>query len=402
MHQNQYPNQQQPMQQNQQMPQFYMPDDQATAQAYQNSAQTTGGAAMPQFLRVPGPQGQTKWDGSVPVGYEGALIIRLCPPWAPGKPVFVEQKAHFCRVFTQKHPNGFGLPYAGDDSLFMQAVRIGMQSSDDNMRKLANECGKVKKKYLYNVFDLSNPTSHYGQDGVMRPYILDMGVNVQKELARVTEVRQGISRIVHPLEGRSLRYSKKKTGPRKEDVEYGIIDLDPQALNAYFYPGLEHLWDLEALLSPPSQEVVLNVIREAGLPMPATGQSFGQVPQNYNPNPSPPYPTPYQQPQQQMQTQGQWQAPPMTQTNMAPPIPVAMQQHMPMQQQMPMMPPPPPMGNPNMGAPPPMAPPPVSSNPGAPMPPMPQTMTATPPPPPPPSAGAMNTPPPPPVGNPPF
>ena len=360
-----YP-QQQPVAPAGQIPQFYEANDVQAAQGYQQAAQAaaTFGPLAP-FLRVPGPRGQTKWgDSSVPVGYQGETLIHLLPPWAAGKPVYVEAKTHFYK--STVHPKGTVLGYGGEDSLWLQAVRLAMAHPDPRIQKLANDYGRVRRQWLYNVVDLSNPTTHYGQDGIMRPFILGVGSNLQKDLGLLADTRGGISKLVHPISGRPIRYTKKKTGPEEMNVEYGVLDLDPASLNPYFYPVLEHLWDLEAQSQASTIEDMARAIQEIGFPMPATGRSFGQVPQSYNPNPAPVWANPYP-------ATGGYLAPPpppmggqMPQTQWAPPpppmTPAGMTAGGP--------PPPPPMGMTThqqgyMGPPPAMSPPPVSSVPGA-------------------------------------
>jgi len=387
------------------MPQFYEANDAQASQGFQQAAQAAAQfGPNPQFLRVPGPRGQTKWDGSVPVGWQGELTIHLMPPSAAGKQVFVEAKSHFYK--SAAHPRGAVLGYAGEDSLWMQAIHMGMQNPDPSIQKMANDYGRVRRQWLYNAVDLSNPTTHYGQDGVMRPFILGAGSTLQADIGRLADTRGGISKLVHPVSGRPLRYMKKKTGVEEMNVEYGVLDLDPQPLNPYFYPALEHLWDLEAQAKVAAQEEMVKAIQELGLPMPATGQAFAQVPQSYNPSPNPAWPNPYPQqvpvvgpsmglqyPQQQAQAGwgppapmmapgapmpqqpmgGQWGAPPPPPPPMgsqqmpqfaAPPPPPPVSSQSPMAGA-PMPPPPMPMGPPMMQPPPPMAPPPVSSQVGA-------------------------------------
>jgi len=242
------------------------------------------------------------------------------------------------------------LGYAGEDSLWMQAVHLGMQHPDPRIQEIANNYGRVRRQWLYNVVDLSNPTTHYGQDGIMRPFILGAGSTLQKDIGILADTRGGISKLVHPISGRPLRYMKKKTGPEEMNVEYGVLDLDPAPLNQYFFPVMEKLWDLEAQTKAAMPEEMMRAIQEIGLPMPATGQSFGQVPQSYNPNPAPAWGNPYAQPQQ---------APP--QYGAPPPPPPYAQPMQGQQQQMPFVPPPPPQMVPQFAPPPP--PPPVSGQP---------------------------------------
>lgn len=381
----QQPMYQQPQQmQTGQMPQFFEANDAQAAQGYQQAAQAAASfGPIPQFLRVPGPRGQVKWDGSVPVGYQGQLIIWLCGPWAAGKPVFVEAKSHFYK--SAAHPKGSVISYAGEDSLWMQAVQMGMQHPDPRIQKIANDYGRVRRQWLYNALDISNPTTHYDpKDGIMRPFILGAGSNLQADIGRLADTRGGISKIVHPMSGRPLRYMKKKTGMEEMNVEYGVLDLDPAPLNQYFYPALQALWDLEAQTKPSTVEEMAKAIQEIGLPMPATGQAFGQVPQSYNPNPQPAWGSPYPQvpvvgPPMGMQYPQQAQAP----QGYAPPSPPMQQQQM---QGVPFAPPPPPPMGGQQQAPqwaPPPPPPPVSSQPGMAMPPPPMQQMGQPPPPPP-------------------
>ena len=351
---------------------------------------------IPNFLKVPGPQGQVKWDQSVPINYEGKIRVRLLPPWAPGKQPWFEYRNFFFKSYS--HPKGMSLAYTGEDSLFMSAIRLALQQPDPNMQKLAEDVGRVRRQFLYNVADVGNPATHYGTDGIMRPFVWSAGIGVQTEIKRLTEVRGGISGLCHAERGRDLLATKKKTGPDERNVEWGVVDMDPAPLAQPLWPLLTSLWDLEALNRSPTQDEVISAIRELRLPMPATGASFGQVPQSYNPNPNPTGPSPYQgqpmppqppmgnpqygnaqypsappaqpQPQQWAGQQGQPQYPgqPGQVTQPAP---------QPWQGQ----PPPPPMGPPpvssypgqmpqQMGGmppgppPPPMAPPPVQSQPG--------------------------------------
>ena len=291
-----YPMQAQPM------PQFYMPNDAATAAQYEQSAKNSEGQkSFATYLKIPGPNGSTKWDRSVPKGYTNAVCLQILPPWGADKPIFWEAKTHF--FHTQSKPKGTVLSYSGEDSLFMQAVRLGLQHPDKRIQDLANKHGRPRSQFLYNSLDLSNPSTHYDKNGVMRPLILSVGSIVQNRLKTITETRGGISKLVHPINGRPLRYTKKKTGSEDMNVEYDLLDLDPQPLDPYFYPALENLWDLSKEFQPATDNEMIQIIQELGLPMPATGQAFAQVPQQYqqqqgyNPNPQPQWGNPYQQPQ---------------------------------------------------------------------------------------------------------
>jgi len=361
----------------------YDVDDAAVAAAYQNtSAPGAGRGPTPQFLKIPGPRGQQTWDASVPLQYSNYVIIRILGPSAPGKPIFVESKTHFYK--SHKYPKGRVLGYQGENSLFMQAIAEAARSNEARLQKIATEFGRVRWQYFYNVLDLSHPESHYGQDGVMRPYLLSAGRQLHRDIGNLSDHRGGISRIVSNEHGRAIRYTKTKNGPEPMNVEYDVRDEDPSPLHPYFYPATHNMWDLEAQIQNPTQDEVLEAIRELNLPMPAMGQSFGQVPSTYqqqaqsmaySPNPNPPYQNPYPA---QYATQG---APPAAGGAVAAPPPYqASQARMPaeqppppaMAQGMPSAPPPvggyqqQPGGLPPPPQPPPMTPPPVSSGGAAP------------------------------------
>jgi len=358
------------------MPQTHMIDDAAAAAAMASGGGGGGGGGglRPSMLKVPGPAGQTKWDASVPQNYEGKLRVRLLPPWQAGKLVWHEIQTYFLR--THSKPKGFPLLYQGPDSLFAQAIHMAMSSPDPRLQSQAQQWGRVRQQYLYNCADLSNPATHYGRDGIMRPFVLAAGPQLQNDITRLTTARGGISKLVHVEQGRDLILSKKKTGPEERNVEWGILDMDPAPFAQQFWPLLQNLWNLESLNTPPTQEEVIVAIRELGLPMPSTGSSFAQVPASYQATPQ----APWQQPQQPMQqpAQAAWQQPQQPQMTMMPPVASNPGVNLPPQAQGwgQSMPPPLPAGvGAPMGMPPPPSgygpppvmptPPPVTSQPGA-------------------------------------
>lgn len=286
------------------LPQWHEVDDEAARQAYAQTSQTGNFGPTPQFLKVPGPRGQLTWDSTVPKGTSASIHIRLMPPWAQGKPIFVESRTLFYK--SNKYPRGRVLGFQGQDSLYMQAISAAANSGDPRLQKIATEYGRVRTQYLYNVLDLTHPESHTGQDGVMRPYLLGAGGKLHREIGEIGETRGGISRIVSPLHGRPFKFTKTKNGVDTMNVEYGVVDLDPEPLHAYFGAALSNLWDLEQQILNPSQDEVLEAIRELGLPNPQ--QTTVQVPAGYptqqpmaySPDPNPPHVDPYaQQPAQQ-------------------------------------------------------------------------------------------------------
>ena len=350
--------QQQPMAHGQ-MPAFYMADEHSTAVALEQSTAVNFGEGGPfaKYLKFLGPVGETDWK-NVQTGYEAVLMGRICPPSAEGKPVFVESETFFFK--SASFPKGRTIAYEGEDSLLKEAFRLGAQSPDPVQQNSATAWGRVRKQYLYNWIDLSNPTSHAYEDGIMRPFILGAGRQLQGDIKRICEARSGINALIHPQTGRALRIAKKKTGPSQMNVEYGIMDMDPGPLDGYFWPILQNLWDLEDQLKKPTQEEVVKAIQEMGLPMPATGQSFGQVPQSYEAGPNPPAVNPYPQQPVAPQGQGQYMGP---QTPVPPtPQQPGMYQQPQQAYQQPMAPQPGMYQQPQQAAPP-MYPPQVSSRP---------------------------------------
>jgi hypothetical protein len=276
------------------MPTTHAVDDAASAAALAASA-AGGSRDLPNFLRIPGPAGQTKWDASVHIGWEGRLRVRILPPWAAGKPVWHEVRSYFWK--SHRSPKGKSMVYQGEDSLFQQALKLALQNPDPRMQTTAQEAGRVRRQFLYNVADVGNPTTHYGQDGIMRPFVLNAGAQLQADIARLANTRGGISKLCHVEQGRDVILSKKKTGPEERNVEWGMLDMDPAPFLQSLWPLLQSLWDLEAVNRVPTHDEVVEAIQELGFPMPATSGSFGQVPAGYQAYPSAPWPAPQQQQQ---------------------------------------------------------------------------------------------------------
>jgi len=341
------------------MPQMHAVDDATMAAHYQRAKEEMNRGGGAGFLKILGPQGQEKWDSSVPVGYEGSVFVHICGPWAPGKPIFVPKRSYFWK--SRSKPNGTSILAPPQGDLIQQALELGANSPDPAVQKFVKDFGKPRTNYLYNVLQLDNPQIHVGQDGVMRPLILDGGKQIHTAIGDVFNNAEGASKIVDYQNGRPVRIVRKKTGTRNVDIEWTAMPaMNPTPVPQHFWAALQNLWDLEAFVKYPSVEEMQAAIIDMGLPMPGQPTQM-QVPANYSPGATPPYPNPYQQPQQPMQQQ------PMQQQPMQPPMGAA--------------PPPPPMGPPPaMGAPagappPPMAPPPVQSAPPAQMPPQ-QPMAA--------------------------
>lgn len=301
---------------------FHAPDPEATAQELDRLDAEAGSRRAGGFakeIRVPGPNGETKWDANIPIGYEGRVQVYLCGAWAPGvRTAFVEKVNHF--VKTYQHPKGLVVVH-GEDCEFCKSRAMALEVP--SLQKSAQDFGRLNRRTLYNAFDLSNPTTHYGQDGVMRPFILAAGVQLQGDLKRMFDMKGGFAAFANPQMGRPIVITKKKTGPNSMDIEWGAIHEDQGPLHTYFHPGLSNLWDLSKEIAPSSHQAVAAAIQELGWPMPESliaklqqGQGQGQAP--YSVSSQPPHPSPY--PQTQAATPAP-PAPPLPSQSAGPPVP---------------------------------------------------------------------------------
>lgn len=368
-------------------PQSYQVDEQAMinrlAQVDQeiNTRRERGGGGFAQYLKFLGPQGQSKWNQGVPVGYICEMPLQICGPWAEGIQFpFVEFEGHFVRCAS--YPKGFMVTHTGDDCEFCRARTEGLKSTNPQVNEVANKWGRINRSYLYNVLNLANPQGHYyTEDGLMRPLILAARQTLQTDLSRIFN-RRSIRQVIDYQTGRPVFVSKKKTGPEERDVEYGALDGDPKPLDPYFWPATYNLWDLTQEVKPTDPQIVHKVLTEIGL---RVGGQVHQVPATYQAQAMPPQANPYAAggqlpppvPAQQPQVQQGYQQPP--------PMPQQQQQQAPAAA----MPPPPQVSS---GTPPANLPPPPPPGAGQPVGP------GMPPPPPMAGAPAGNLPPPPPGG----
>ena len=330
------------------MPAAYAVDDNALAADYKRAKEEMQRGGGMGFLKVPGPQGQVKWDSSVPIGYEGSVFVHICGPWAQGKPIFVRKKKYFWMSHSKPKGTSIIAPPQGD--MIEQALEYASSSQDPNVQKFLKDFGKPRNSYVYQVLQLDNPAAHVGQDGVMRPLILDEGKQLHTAIGDVFNNAEGASNIIDYQRGRPIRIVKKKTGPRNMDIEWTAMPaMNPTPVPQEFWPALQNLWDLEKFVKYPTVEEMQAAIIDMGLPMPGQAVQMqvpmgypGAAPGAYNPGAAPPYGNPYQQPPQAPQgwQEPQWQPPPMPQGQ-------------------------PPQGPQQSFGPPPMSPPPVSSS-GAP------------------------------------
>lgn len=294
------------------MPQYHIPDDAAVLAAYQQHRQEaatwgTGGDRIP-FVKWPGPQGQTKWDKTVPIGFEASIYAYILPPWAQGKNIFRMVKSHFWKSYN--FPNGTSIGCPGSaHCLICQAKEAALKQPDLNLQKRAKDFGRVRTQYLYNVVLLENPNGHFGQDGVMRPFVLGAGAFLHKAIGDIVEDKKGALNVVDPMRGRPIRMKRSKNGPQDMDIQYAAIAQDPASMPSQFYPCLQNIWDLDKLDKQPNMDDMVKAVQDMGLPLPpgmpavqpqVPAQGFAPPTQGFQPAPPPAQPNPYPAPQMQV------------------------------------------------------------------------------------------------------
>jgi hypothetical protein len=279
------------------LPQYNLPDEAAVLQAYKAHAQEVAswgsGGDRAQFVKWPGPQGQLKWDRSVPAGYEFSWIIYILPPWAPGKNIFRMVRSHFWKSYANPKGRSVGCP-GSDSCLICQAREAAMAHPDPQVQDRGKTWGKVRTQWLYNVVLLENINAHFGQDGQFRPIILGAGAKLHKALGDIVNDKKGAINVVDPMRGRPIRIIRRKTGNEDRDIEYNALAQDATPLPSQFYAAIQNLHDLDKQDWQPKYEDMLKAIQEMGLPMPNNLGAPSAPPQQfYQPQPQPPAPSPY-------------------------------------------------------------------------------------------------------------
>jgi hypothetical protein len=264
--------------------QQFMVDPEAAKAALQQEEQSESSGnrgPAPNYIKVLGPAGQTRWDASVPVNYTGELPVWICGPWKGGVSVpYLVSDTHFFK--SGKYPRGKVISCTGDDTcLFCQARSEGLKSPDPTINQIATNWGKKRRQFLYNAFDLQNPANHYYQDGLMRPSILAASKPLQDSLRNLFMARE-VGNITDYQQGRPIKLIKKKSGPEDVNVTWDAIDLNPEPLNQYFWPGTHNLWNLDEIARQNTSEEIIAAIQDVGLPMPGGTTPHVQVPAGYD------------------------------------------------------------------------------------------------------------------------
>jgi hypothetical protein len=320
-------------------------------------ARSGGAAGDMKFVKMPGPQGQTKWDQSVPIGYQSQIKIYLGPAWAPGVNYFVEGVTHFWK--SQQHPSGTSIGCGGRECLVDESRLSLFKSGNENDAKRARSTMPPRKHFYYQGFLIEyGPQGHMSQTSpVMRPYVLDASGELHTKIQLIMQSR-GFDKVIDRDGGRPLILVKRKTGPELQNVDWDCLDDNPMPL-PHEYRGAQ-LWDLSKLAAGSTPQEQVSALQEVGLPLPPRAHGLLQAAPGAQP--AQPWGPPPNQGWQQGPGAPPWGAPqppaPMSPPQGAWVPPVPPQAGPPPQASYPQ---PPSFGNPavpNLGAPPP--PPPVS------------------------------------------
>ena len=252
---------------NMQIPAYAIPSDTDAANSYNND--DSGGDKLA-FLRFPLPNGMP-W-ANAPVNSESKVVVFVLP--APPTPqgqqpygIFHKSFSHFYK--SQEHPKGIPIICPGKATcLVCQSRSIALGSGNPELVTRAENWAKGRVNFLYQVVVLSDPTQHKADaTGKMRPVILQAGTNLHTSIGNVIKTR-GIGKIVDPRGGRPLLLTRTKTGFNTMDVDYAAIDMEPSALDPYWYGVLNNLYVLKDVVPMPTQEQMVTALREMQLPLP--------------------------------------------------------------------------------------------------------------------------------------
>jgi hypothetical protein len=269
-------------------PTLHQIDDAGALAEYQRVKESIGTGGLAGFLSIPGPTGQTKWDSSVPIGYEGVARVHICGPWAMDKPIYVVQQSHFYKAHSR--PQGASITHV-EGCQFC----VACENAPAHMQEMAKDWKRIRSRYLYNVCWLDNLQAHYGSDGNLRALILQASKTLHTAIGDIFGQANGITNIVDYTNGRPVRVIKRKTGPRPMDIEWGANPaLEKAPLPREFWGVASNLTDLEKVVKPPTPEDIAAALADLGL----SAVTQVAVPQSFQPGANPPYPSPYGAPQQ--------------------------------------------------------------------------------------------------------
>jgi hypothetical protein len=278
------------------MPQYFLPDEEQLRAEFANSGGGFGGGGSDiPFVRFLNPQGGASWENVSPP-YEYRVRLYLAPAWAAGKSIFRPSRSHFW--ISAAKPRGASIACPGPDTcLVCQARDQIFKGADEAAKSRAREIGRVRLQFYYNVFMLDLYEAHFDRTHTkFRPFILPAGKRLHDSIHNIITARGGVINIVDPYKGRPLFVSKRKKGATRQDIDYMVIDDNPAPLPSAFWPGLNELWDLDAIDKMPTHEQMFAAVQDMQLS--PSGAFFAQ-PQFPAPAPTPSqFPAPASMPPQ--------------------------------------------------------------------------------------------------------
>ena len=321
------------------MSNYYIPEDTAFAEQYQQHAQKEAALAENRgsnfrFLDFLGPNGG-KWK-TAHTGFESRLNIMILPPSLAqaqkGVMHFITRRSHF--YFSDQYPNGTSEICNGKSSCYIcQGRNLLFESTIQADNERAKSNGRPKEGFLYQVFNLDDVEGHLTEDGKYKPFLFEAGWTLHNQIMKLCNEHK-LSTFINPDNARPFILTKKKTGPDRMKVEY----MASPSLHSLPLPKkeiLDNLYDLTVLDKKATIEQQMGCLKSLRFPIPQgmeqalqqeqaqeQAQAQRESPQTvatYNPNPNPPQQAQYvqqpvvqqpvvQQQQQQYAAQQQPQA----------------------------------------------------------------------------------------------
>ena len=280
-------------------PTAYLPSDADIVAAYQKSQEQQaraarareGGGGDRHWFRPLGPQGQEKWDASVPVGYEARYVVWLCPHWSRPAMPHVDDENHFYR--SAEKPGGTSVGCLGDRCWVCAARSLAFKSGNPDDAKRANTYGRRQRRALYQILLLDYYHSHFLEDGRMVPFLFRAPGGLHDDIVSILRERPAAA-VLDPVQGRPLIIKRKKKGKERMDISWNVQAGDPSPLPEYFYPALQNLYDLDAIVKKPTAAEQYQAILAMGFPVPpgladaCAAEAQGQGQPSYSPTPNPP------------------------------------------------------------------------------------------------------------------
>lgn len=256
------------------LPQTYVPNEalvqRAVAEAREEKERIAkirsgGGGGKLRKWSPPGPDGKLQWDNSkVPAGFKSHGIIYICPPSKPEHHPFEKVMTHFWK--SHRAPRGDSITCMGKAACPVCFARgLLYKSGSEADAKKANDTGKVRVTYWYNILYLDNLQSHI-DGGKWVPWLLPAGSNLHNDHIMPIFETYGYAAVVSPQSMRPIRVVKEKKGDKDMDIEWSAMPMDSSTLPQQFWGPLYNLWDLSQQAETPTQQEAHTALVEMQLP----------------------------------------------------------------------------------------------------------------------------------------